>query len=533
MIALYARTSTEDQVDKNTIQGQLDFLRNFAKLYGLDIYQEYIDDGLVGTVPLGDRPGGSLLLHDAHYRHFDTLVVYRLDRLGRSLTTILDAYSQLETLHVIIRSATEPFDTATAIGKFLFQFLGSLAELERSTITERMTLGRVRVAKRGKWTNGPLPYGYVTDSHGNLTPSRILIPSLGVSESENVTDVFRRMADGSTSVQEALRLNAFGVPRVKRFAGNVDAKSAAKWGSSAIRYIIKNPVYTGKYTVKSRMGSIECEVDPLVSQELWEQANAQLAANQDKPKGQTKTIYLLRGLIKCAHCGSSYIGNYASDGRGWNTHYYRCAKRLRDGRQACNSGSVPVEKIEGYVWGRIVNFILNPDEAVAKLQEKIAAYLDTTKDAVDRQIHLQETLLEKGKARDRIKHLFVRGHITPDEMEEEYRAIDKEISLLRQELDTLHSQNAMANMYTQYYENITSLLHSLHETAVSATLGQKQQIIARFVAGIEITTHMEGRRRITSGEFAFHFDNSHVTFDRGEEHERARRVRQWTSGTGQ
>jgi hypothetical protein len=91
----------------------------------------------------------------------------------------------------------------------------------------------------------------------------------------------------------------------------------------------------------------------------------------------------------------------------------------------------------------------------------------------------------------------------------------------------------MANMYTQYYENITSLLHSLHETAVSATLGQKQQIIARFVAGIEITTHMEGRRRITSGEFAFHFDNSHVTFDRGEEHERARRVRQWTSGTGQ
>jgi len=165
------RVSSEDQAERGTIGAQRDFLRQFAHLYSLSIIGEYEDDGVTGTLPLGDRPDGQRLLHDAGTGRFTCVLVYRVDRLGRSLTALLDAHKELSQAGITIRSATEPFDTSTPIGTFLFQLLGSLAELEKSTISERMTLGRDRVARTGRWTGGPIPFGYDLDQDGCLIPS--------------------------------------------------------------------------------------------------------------------------------------------------------------------------------------------------------------------------------------------------------------------------------------------------------------------------------------------------------------------------
>src|SRR5439155_16876540 len=85
-VALYMRVSSEDQAERGTIGAQRDFLRQFAKLYQLPIAEEYADDGVTGTLPLGDRPDGQRLLHDAGTGRFTCVLVYRVDRLGRSLT---------------------------------------------------------------------------------------------------------------------------------------------------------------------------------------------------------------------------------------------------------------------------------------------------------------------------------------------------------------------------------------------------------------------------------------------------------------
>ena len=165
-VALYARVSTEDQADRGTIQAQLALLRNLAQAYGWEVIGEYVDDGFSGTLPLDQRPHGRRLLEDARNARFSAVIAYRLDRLGRSLRALLDAHDALERAGVTIRSATEPFDTSTPIGTFLFQLLASLAELERSTMQERMTMGRDRVARDGKWTGGPIPFGYDVDAEG-------------------------------------------------------------------------------------------------------------------------------------------------------------------------------------------------------------------------------------------------------------------------------------------------------------------------------------------------------------------------------
>src|SRR5215212_2653346 len=219
-VAIYARVSTEDQAERATIKSQLDFLRRFVDLHGLPVADEYVDDGISGTVPLADRPEGQRLLLDAEAGRFGVVLVYRLDRLGRSLRALLDAHDALSGYDVAIRSATEPFDTTSPIGSFLFQLLASLAELEKSTISERTSLGRNRVASDGRYTGGPIPIGYDLDAENRFIPSTRFVPQLGMSEAEMVREMFRRIANGETTLNsEGARLAALGVPKWQRYGG--------------------------------------------------------------------------------------------------------------------------------------------------------------------------------------------------------------------------------------------------------------------------------------------------------------------------
>src|SRR3954451_14591472 len=158
-VACYARVSTEDQAERQTVQAQTDFLRRYCELHDLPVAGVYVDDGISGATALEDRPEGRRLLEDADAGAFSVVLVYRLDRLGRSLKSLLAAHERLDVAGVAIRSGTEPFDTASPIGRFLFSLLGSMAELERSTIAERMTGGRDRVARAAQYTGGPIPFG--------------------------------------------------------------------------------------------------------------------------------------------------------------------------------------------------------------------------------------------------------------------------------------------------------------------------------------------------------------------------------------
>src|SRR5215207_6054400 len=217
-IACYARVSTEDQAERQTIAAQTDFLRRYCDLHGLPVAGVYVDEGISGVTPVGDRPEGRRLLQDAESGAFTVVLVYRLDRLGRSLKSLLAAHERLDAAGVAIRSGTEPFDTASPIGRFLFSLLGSMAELERSTISERMTGGRDRVARAGQYTGGPIPFGYDLDDKRRLVPSARIVEQLGITEAELLNDIFSRVADGGSSVYaERLRLMALNIPQVRRY----------------------------------------------------------------------------------------------------------------------------------------------------------------------------------------------------------------------------------------------------------------------------------------------------------------------------
>jgi site-specific DNA recombinase len=158
-VALLLRVSSEEQRDRETIELQREFLNNYCELYGLEVADVYADDGVSGTIPLHERPEGRRLLEDAAAGRFTTLLVYRLDRLGRSLLVIVGAHDRLQAAGVSLRSATEPIDTSNPSGRLIFQMLASFAEYEKETIGERTRAGFHRALRNGKFP-GRLPYGY-------------------------------------------------------------------------------------------------------------------------------------------------------------------------------------------------------------------------------------------------------------------------------------------------------------------------------------------------------------------------------------
>jgi hypothetical protein len=129
---LYARVSTEEQREKQSIETQIDFARPWCERENISLVGIYRDEGISGTIPFEDRPDGKRLLEDARQKKFNVVLVFKVDRLGRADVVSHIALHHLETLGVGLRSLTEPFDTATPQGRFMFSILVANSAMDRS-----------------------------------------------------------------------------------------------------------------------------------------------------------------------------------------------------------------------------------------------------------------------------------------------------------------------------------------------------------------------------------------------------------------
>jgi len=143
-LALYARVSTAEQ----TVAPQLDRLRDYAEARGFAVVHEYLDEGVSGAKDR--RPALDAMLADVRARKVDAVAVVKLDRLARSVRHLLTLSADFEALGVELIATDQGIDTSTASGRFLFNVLGSVAELERDLIRERTVAGLAAAKRRGK-----------------------------------------------------------------------------------------------------------------------------------------------------------------------------------------------------------------------------------------------------------------------------------------------------------------------------------------------------------------------------------------------
>lgn len=149
--AIYARVSTVDK--GQDVDLQLTDLRTYAAARGWQVFKEYVDKGQSGAKE--QRPALIELMNDARKRKIDVILVWRLDRFGRSLKHLINALDELKTLGVGFYSFKESLDFTTASGRLLFHLLASFAEFERELIRERVKAGVANARNKGKRLGRP------------------------------------------------------------------------------------------------------------------------------------------------------------------------------------------------------------------------------------------------------------------------------------------------------------------------------------------------------------------------------------------
>lgn len=506
-VALYARVSTEDQAERQTVEAQTGFLARYCDLHQLPVAGVYVDDGISGTVPLDERPAGRRLLADAADGRFGTVLVYRLDRLGRSLRALLDAHDRLDNVGIAIRSGTEPFDTASPIGAFVFNLLGSMAELEKSTIIERTTMGRDRVARAGKWTSGAVAAGYDVDADGTIVPSARVLPH-GQTEADMVRDLFARIAAGSTLITEARRLEALGVPSVHRWPNRPDTVYR-RWWPTRIHKIIKNPMYKGEYVLHSRHGPLPMPIPALVSAELWDRAQAAMTRNRDLSRAGDARDYLLRGLVRCRTevapgraCGRSYNGAPGSKRRpdGSQRLYYHCSGKREHSqapdRPRCIGRSVPMAMLERRVWEDVRAFARDPRPALAETRAILAGRTRETAVADEDRERLGRMLAAKMGERERAQLLFTKGLASLDDTERAIRRVDAEAAECRALLAALDADRAALDATVQQLDRTALLVESLLPLVEAGDAGDRaarRHVVETLVREISVGTTVQPR----------------------------------------
>src|SRR3989344_3665948 len=143
-VGIYARVSTKEQ----NVENQMSELTKYCQARNYEIFKVYTEVGVSGSKE--SRPSFDCLMNDAHKRKFDILLVWKLDRLSRSLKHLLNTLDTLNSLNISFVSYNDNIDTTTPQGKLMFQLIGAFAEFERELIRERVCLGLKRAKEQGK-----------------------------------------------------------------------------------------------------------------------------------------------------------------------------------------------------------------------------------------------------------------------------------------------------------------------------------------------------------------------------------------------
>jgi site-specific DNA recombinase len=435
------------------------------------------------------------------------VLVYKLDRLGRSLLVIVDAHDRLQEAGVALRSATEPIDTSNPSGRLIFQMLASFAEYERGTIRERTQAGQRRAFKNGRQV-GAIPYGNdIVAKDGAFV---VVEEEAGI-----VCEIIANIAAGATLYSEAKRLNDEDVPSPgNRYRGK-PRKHGGGWGHTTIREIVQQRAYAGTHIVKLNGGAeiIERAVPPIVEPALRaivepalrEKALECLRENKRYAGGRRKRNYLLSGLIECVNCGWTYVGNATSHSKGAKRYYqYRCGTRVRvhDPRYRGNSCPyINAEWLESLVWQDVRGFLQNPGEVLERVREQLEGG-ERAEALEERLASLQKRLAAKHSERERAMRLYTRGLASEEETEVLLADLKNQadnlrllISATEAELSTVEEDRLVARNTEAWLLTLRKNLAEVEQDTDEA-IRKRRELVKLLIEKIGAGRDEDGRLRV-------------------------------------
>ena len=406
-VVVYVRVSTNEQAKHGySIGAQIEKLQAFCVSQGWELVETFVDEGY--SAKDLDRPKYKEMEELIKQGEIDVLLVYKLDRLTRSILDLHQILAFLEEHGCNFRSATEQYDTTTAMGKLFITLVGAIAQWERENLAERIKMGRVKKVNEGKFVGGATGYGYEYKDGGLVE-----IPEEGA-----VIRIVFDMALDYTPLQIARKLNELEIKPPK----------SATWNRDTIKNFLTNPTYAGYvmkddepriYKSPAIMSKLIPAVhEPIVSKDKFWLVQRIIRERNNNVGRAGSGHYYFTSILYCAQCGRNYIAHKQRDKKG-----YRCSGQ-RSGN-GCTNGTCGEDALVEVVFNEMKNTsILDIESAVESNEvnldvEKMNRELEDLEKKRLKQIFMYEEDLMT------LEELKVKIAIIKDKKQEIYEQLDK------------------------------------------------------------------------------------------------------------
>jgi site-specific DNA recombinase len=344
--AIYTRKSTEEGLEQNfnTLQAQREAAESYIRSQrqtGWTALGDPYDDGGYSGANL-ERPALQRLLEEIRARRVDCVVVYKVDRLSRSLLDFARLMAIFEQHGVSFVSVTQEFNSTSSLGRLTLHILLSFAQFEREIISER-TRDKLGAARRkGKWTGGIPVLGYDPAAEGGRL-------EVNAAEAETVREIFA-IADAAGSLEAVRQEVARRQIRTKQWTSRTGRQHAGQTMSkSTLRGLLSNVLYIG--SIRHKGNTYPGEHAAIIEAEVWERVNQKLDVRSRSQTGRRhrRQEQWLNGSLYCGQCSGALMVK-GTTRRGRRYTYYVCP---RAEKQECGQEPLACGELEAAVRRRV------------------------------------------------------------------------------------------------------------------------------------------------------------------------------------
>ena len=358
--AVYCRVSSDERLDQefNSIDAQKEaghaYIASQRAEGWIPVADDYDDPGYSGGNT--DRPALKRLLADIERGRIDIVVVYKIDRLTRSLADFAKMVDVFDLHDVSFSAVTQQINSATSMGRLMLNVLLSFAQFEREVTSERIR-DKIAAAKRkGMWMGGVPSIGY------DVVNRQLVVND---AEAAVVRRIFEEMLTIGSPTQIAANLTAEGITTKTWTTQEGQTRSGTRIDKKYLHKLLRNRIYLGELSHKGNWypGAHR----PIIDRALWDKVHAVLAkdshARSVETKIRSRTDALLRGLLY-APSGERMYPTYSSK-RGHKYHYYVSKSESRFGAPGKSFARLPAPEIEAAVVAQIRTVLTSPESIAA------------------------------------------------------------------------------------------------------------------------------------------------------------------------
>ncbi|ARK23606.1 recombinase family protein [Sporosarcina sp. P37] len=450
-VGIYIRVSTEEQAAEGySISAQRERLKAFCVAQDYADYKFYVDEGISGRNT--KRPQFKKLMGDIKAGHIKVLLVYRLDRLTRSVRDLHNILDKLEKYNCVFRSATEIYDTFTAMGRMFITIVAAIAEWESANLGERVSMGQIEKARQGEWA-AQAPYGFYKDENHKLHIDDQQIKAIKI--------MIQKVREGLSFRQLSIYMDST----------EHKPKRGYKWHIRTLMDLMQNPVLYGAMYFKGTV--YENTHQGIMDKKEFDQLQKLITSRQNYKTRNVTSHFVYQMKIVCPDCGSRCTSERSvwkrkTDGSTQVRNSYRCQVCALNHRDI-TPFNVREFTVDEALMEFMDNFPLTPDD---KPQEKTD----------DESLELKQELKRIENQRGKYQRAWATDLVTDEEFKirmDESRSRMEEIQVMLKEMKCEVHEEVDIERYKEIAQNFNINFENLSPK-------ERREFVQMFIESVEI-----------------------------------------------